>query len=180
MLKKLSALDLVAYTRYQGVTLTTEGRAIALRMVRYHRLAESYLADVLGMPWDEVHAEAEEWEHVLSERVIGRMNAALGNPATDPHGEPIPTDQGTVLERKEMTLSALSPGEAARISRVKARDPELLRHVETFGIKPGAEITVLEVAPFDGPVTVIVGGKMHPIGRAVAKQIFVLRQEGVQ
>ena len=180
MLKKLAALDLVAYTRYQGVTLTPHGREIALRMVRYHRLAERYLAEVLGLPWDQVHAEAEELEHALSERVVGRMDALMGSPVTDPHGESIPGPTGRMPERHDIPLSTLAAGEAATVARVKPTDPELLRYLGDLGIYPQVTLTVEAVAPFDGPVTVSVAGQRHAIGLAVAAQIFVADVHAVE
>jgi DtxR family transcriptional regulator, Mn-dependent transcriptional regulator len=173
MLKKLAALDLVTYTPYQGVSLTEEGRAIALRMVRHHRLAERYLTEVLGMEWDEVHAEAEEWEHAMSDRVARKLDLALGGPATDPHGEPIPTASGAITERQDVTLSALPAGESAVISRVYSHDAALLRYLGRLGLYPGVTLTVVEVAPFGGPVTLAVAGAQYSIGRPVAEHVFV-------
>lgn len=173
MLKKLATLDLVTYTRYQGVGLTGEGRTVALRILRYHRLAERYLAEVLGMPWDEVHAEAEEWEHAMSDRVALRLDAAMGGPATDPHGEPIPTASGAIAEPKDVSLATLPAGASAVISRVYSQDAALLRYLGGLGLYPGVLLHVVEVAPFEGPLTLDIGGEQHRIGRPVAAQIFV-------
>ena len=180
MLKKLAALDLVAYTRYQGVTLTLLGGEIALRVVRYHRLAERYLAEVLGLPWDQVHAEAEQLEHALSERVIGRMDALMGSPTTDPHGEPIPDPTGRMPGRHDVPLSSLAAGEAATVARVKPADPELLRYLGDLGLYPQVTVTVEAVAPLDGPVTVTVAGQRHAISRAVAAQVYVAAVHAVE
>ena len=174
MLKKLAAQDLVTYTRYQGVALTRAGRAIALDVVRRHRLAERYLADVLGLPWDRVHDEAEEWEHVLSRDVAARMDEALGRPATDPHGEPIPSEAGDVPALADTPLARLHPHESARVARVSREDGEFLRYLGSLGIYPDVTVTVESIAPFGGPVTVEVGGQRHAIGRAVAEQVFVV------
>lgn len=173
MLKKLAAQDLVAYTPYQGVTLTERGRVIALRMVRYHRLVERYLSEVLGMSWDEVHVEAEELEHALSAQVIGRMDAALGQPTTDPHGEPIPTEDGRVPDVADVPLASLPVGARGIVSRVHARDAGFLRYLGSMGIYPAALVQVIAAAPFDGPLTIQVGGETYALGRAAAEQVFV-------
>ena len=174
MLKKLASLNLVTYTRYQGVALTSAGRAIALDVLRRHRLAERYLADVLGLSWDRVHAEAEEWEHVLSEDVAARMDEALGWPATDPHGEPIPSAAGDVPALTDTPLARVQPTESARVARVASEDAEFLRYLGELGIYPEIALTVLSIAPFGGPVTVEVEGRRHAIGRAVAEKVFVI------
>ncbi len=174
MLKKLAAQDLVTYTRYQGVALTSAGRAIALDVLRRHRLAERYLADVLGLPWDRVHDEAEEWEHVLSRDVAARMDEALGWPATDPHGEPIPSAGGDVPALADTPLARLHPAESARVARVSSEDGEFLRYLGSLGIYPDVTLRVVSIAPFGGPVTVEVGGERHAIGRGVAERVFVV------
>jgi len=173
MLRKLADRKLVEYERYRGVSLTPEGEQIALRVVRYHRLSERYLAEVLGLTWDLVHAEADKWEHILSETVASRMDAAMGHPSTDPHGEPIPRADGAIAERDERRLSTLAAGQAAVVCRVDAHDPALLRYLGSLGIYPETELAVVDVAPFDGPVTVEVGGQRHALGRQVAGHIFV-------
>jgi DtxR family Mn-dependent transcriptional regulator len=174
MLKKLAAQELVTYTRYQGVALTRAGRAIALDVLRRHRLAERYLADVLGLPWDRVHDEAEEWEHVLSDDVAARMDEALGWPATDPHGEPIPSARGDLPPLSDMPLARVNPAQSARVARVSSEDAEFLRYLGSMGIYPGVALTVLSIAPFGGPLTVEVAGHRHAIGQAVAERVFVV------
>lgn len=173
MLKKLAAQDLVTYTPYQGVTLTPQGRAIALRMVRYHRLAERYLSEVLGMPWDTVHAEAEELEHALSAEVVDRMDAALGQPMTDPHGEPIPTEDGQMPNLVDVPLASLGAGEVGIVSRVNASDAGFLRYLGSMGIYPGATLQVVTIALYGGPLTVQVRGQPYALGRSAAEQVFV-------
>jgi DtxR family transcriptional regulator, Mn-dependent transcriptional regulator len=173
MLKKLAAQELVTYTRYQGVALTSAGRAVALDVLRRHRLAERYLADVLGLSWDRVHDEAEEWEHVLSKEVAARMDAALGWPSTDPHGEPIPSASGDVPALIDMPLARLQPQESARVARVSSEDAAFLRYLGSLGIYPDVALTVISIAPFGGPVTVEVRGERHAIGQGVAEKVFV-------
>jgi DtxR family Mn-dependent transcriptional regulator len=174
MLKKLAAQDLVTYTRYQGVALTSVGRAIALDVLRRHRLAERYLADVLGLPWDRVHDEAEEWEHVLSSEVAARMDEALGWPSTDPHGEPIPSAGGDLPALVDTPLARLHPRESARVARVSSEDGEFLRYLGSLGIYPDVALTVVSIAPFGGPVIVEVGSERHAIGQGVAERVFVV------
>lgn len=174
MLKKLAAEDLVTYTRYQGVTLTEAGRRIALAVVRRHRLAERYLQDVLGLSWDQVHAEAEEWEHVLSDRVMAAMDEALGRPLTDPHGDPIPSTAGHLPPLRDKPLTELRANEAGLIARVGNEDGEFLRYLGGLGLYPEAVVVVVDVAPFEGPVTIDIGGKRGVIGRKAAEQVFVV------
>lgn len=173
MLKKLAAEDLVTYTRYQGAVLTEAGRRIALGVVRRHRLAERYLQDVLGLSWDQVHDEAEEWEHVLSDQVMAAMDEALGRPLTDPHGEPIPSSAGHLPTVSDTPLAKLRVNEVGAITRVVYEDGEFLRYLGGLGLYPDAVVVVVDVAPFDGPVTIEVGGKRGVIGRKAAEQVFV-------
>lgn len=173
MLKKLSELHLVDYARYQGVTLTEAGRKIALEVVRHHRLIELYLAEALGLPWDKVHDEAEKWEHIISEEIEERMDAVLGYPTTDPHGAPIPTRDGDMGDWERIPLTDLAAGQSATIAEVSDHDPELLRYLGRKNLYPKTPITVLVVAPFDGPVTIRQGDSEHVLGREVAGFILV-------
>ena len=164
----------MAYTRHQGVTLTPHGREIGSRMVRYHRLAERYLAEVLGLPWDQVHAEAEELEHALSERVVGRMDALMGSPSPIRTASRSPVPPAACRNGSTSRFPRWPLGEAATVARVKPTDPELLRYLGGLGIYPQVTLTVEAAAPFDGPVTVWVAGQRHAIGRAVAAEIFAV------
>lgn len=174
MLKRLAAEDLVDYTPYQGVVLTEAGRRVALAVVRRHRLAERYLMDVLGLSWDQVHAEAEEWEHVLSDRVTAAIDEALGRPVTDPHGDPIPTSAGQIQPLSDTSLARLRINEAATVARVGSEDGEFLRYLGRLGLYPDALVVVVDVAPFDGPVTIDIDGNRGVIGRKAAEQVFVV------
>ena len=127
MVKKLAEMNLVSHEPYRGVTLAEAGRRIALEVIRHHRLVERYLHDALGVPWDRVHAEAEKIEHVLSEDLEARMDAALGHPTTDPHGAPIPT-LDLVLDEPDVTpLAALKAGQRGTVAEVSDHDADLLR-----------------------------------------------------
>ena len=173
MVKRLARLGLVAHTRYRGVVLRPAGEKVALEVVRHHRLIECFLVESLGVPWDAVHDEAERWEHVLSEEVEARMDAALGYPATDPHGSPIPQADGGVAERAHRRLADLDAGDAASVAEVTDEDARLLRYLGGFGLFPGAELQVVGAEPFDGPLTVRVGGNEHTLGREAARHVRV-------
>jgi DtxR family Mn-dependent transcriptional regulator len=173
MLKKLATLGLVVHERYRGATLTPAGERMALEVVRHHRLLELYLMEALGLTWDQVHEEAEKLEHHLSDELEARIDQALGFPTRDPHGDPIPSPE-LLLARDEITcLSELAEGSMTVVRRVPDSDPELLRYLATLGLVPAEEVTVVEQAPFDGPVTVEVRGSRHAIGRSLAAQIEV-------
>jgi DtxR family Mn-dependent transcriptional regulator len=143
MAKKLAALGYVTHVRYRGVRLTDEGRKVALEVLRHHRLLETYLVEELGVPWDRVHAEAEVLEHVLSEGLEERIAAKLGEPTHDPHGDPIPAADGTVVEPATVALDTLEPGDRGRFVRVSDSDPGLLRELAQLGIRPGDEVEVV-------------------------------------
>src|SRR5690242_2232093 len=127
MIKRLARLRLVAYSRYQGFVLTPAGEKIALEIIRHHRLVELYLAQHLGVPLEHVHAEAERLEHVLSEEVEARMATALGNPVQDPHGDPIPSADGTMRDVRYPKLDTLAPGSRGVVAHVSDESPALLR-----------------------------------------------------
>ncbi len=181
MLQKLAVKTdttprLVDYARHHGVTLTPAGRQIALEIIRHHRLIELYLAEALGYRWDEVDAEAEKLEHVISEDFEDRICALLGDPTRDPHGNPIPSKDGAVPPRSHTTLSQVNPGQTARVARVRDDDPALLRYLAELGLVLDANVTVAGRAPFDGPLHVRVGGgpaTPHALSTNVTDQIYV-------
>jgi DtxR family Mn-dependent transcriptional regulator len=168
MIKRLSELGLIEHLPYKGVQLTVEGRRAALRMVRRHRLIESYLVEFLGYSWDTVHQEAERLEHAVSDTLVERMAVALGHPSVDPHGDPIPTADGAVEELASTPLAVLDVGDTAEIVRVAEGDAERLRYLASLGLRPGAVVTVLDRQPFGGPVTVETRGEVQVIGQALA------------
>ena len=174
MMQKLARLELVSYEKHRGVTLTAAGRAVALETIRYHRLVELYLTSELGFGWDEVHEEADRLEHVLNEKLAERMAAVLGEPAFDPHGDPIPARDGSLETQPTQLMSALQQGMVATVSRVgDDTNVELLRYLDSLGIRPGTEIRLLETAPFEGPLTIAVGQEEKIIGRRAADTIHV-------
>jgi DtxR family Mn-dependent transcriptional regulator len=171
MFRSLAEKELVRYAPYQGARLTAAGRHIALRIIRRHRLVERYLVDVLGLSWDEVHAEAEKWEHVLSARVEERMAQQLGDPGTDPHGAPIPSLKGALHADEMERLDQIQPGEKAYVGEIYDRDPELLRYLDELGIKPGVEVECRAREPFGGSLKLMVQGIEQDVGLGAAKQI---------
>jgi DtxR family transcriptional regulator, Mn-dependent transcriptional regulator len=173
MLKKLAALGLVEHERYRGASLTPAGERMALEVVRHHRLLELYLMEALGLSWDQVHEEAERLEHHLSDELEKRIDRALGFPTRDPHGDPIPTPELRLASDERVCLADLEAGSMTIVRRVPDADPELLRYLATLGLVPAESVTILDQAPFDGPVTVEVRGERHAIGRSLAAQIEV-------
>src|SRR5579862_3895138 len=147
--------------------------SVALEVVRHHRLLELFLVESLGMTWDEVHAEAEVLEHVISEELEELIAAKLGYPTLDPHGDPIPSRELTVPADESRHLYALEPGEHARFVRVSDTDPAMLRFLAERGIAPGADIEVIDRQPFDGPLTVRVGDDVHVLGAVLARAMRV-------
>jgi DtxR family transcriptional regulator, Mn-dependent transcriptional regulator len=142
MVKRLAGLRLVTYARYQGFALTPAGQRIALEIIRHHRLIELYLAQHLGVPLEKVHSEAERMEHVLSEDVEARMAMALGNPLQDPHGDPIPSDDGSMRDVRYPKLETLLPGERGVVAHVSDQSPALLHRLARLGVLPGAVLTM--------------------------------------
>jgi len=173
MLKRLATLGLVEHERYRGAVLTPAGERIALEIVRHHRLLELYLMQALGLGWDEVHDEADRLEHHLSEEVEARIDEALGFPTHDPHGDPIPSPQLELAVEPCMRLTELEDGVPAIVRRVPDGDPALLRYLATLGLVPASEVTILERAPFHGPVTIEVSGQRHAIADELAARIEV-------
>jgi DtxR family Mn-dependent transcriptional regulator len=175
MVRRLADQGLLEHERYRGVKLTEEGRRVALRTIRRHRVIESYLMRALGYPWDLVHAEAERLEHAASDELIDRMATAIGEPTVDPHGAPIPTREGEIDERSHLALTDLGPGECGRVVRVSDDDAERLRYLGTLGLRPGAAVMLLDQAPYGGPVTLRVGTRECHIGPALAADVLVER-----
>jgi DtxR family Mn-dependent transcriptional regulator len=175
MVQKLASSKpaLVEYQKHQGVTLTRDGKRAALEVIRHHRLIEAWLVQTLGYSWDEVHEEAERLEHVISEDFERRIAAAMGHPTRDPHGELIPTEELVMPRDTSTPLSALRPDQTGVIQSVKAADTDLLRHLESLGMVPGARVEVKEYSPFDHNLTIKVGRKTAVLGLNITNKIFV-------
>jgi DtxR family Mn-dependent transcriptional regulator len=174
MVRRLAEQGLIEHERYHGVRLTEAGRRAALRTLRRHRIIEAYLAQALGYAWDRVHDEAERLEHAASDELIDRMAQAIGEPAHDPHGAPIPTREGSVEEPRLTSIDELVVGARARVRRVSDRDGDRLRYLAELGVTPGTIVEILERAPFDGPITVrLDDGTQRSVGRVLARQVLV-------
>jgi DtxR family Mn-dependent transcriptional regulator len=178
MCKKLAELNLLTYEPYQGVKFTPTGEKLALEIVRHHRLIELYLAEALGVPWDQVHDEAEKLEHVISEDLEERMAAALGDPQFDPHGAPIPSRSGVVTRPECGRLVDMEAGDNLVVVEVDDDDPELLRYMGEMGLYPGTAIQLLDLAPYKGSLTLDIDGQEHSLSHQVAKTILVAVRDG--
>jgi len=177
MLKRLAVTTppLVNYRKHQGATLTSEGKRAALKIVRHHRLLETYLHQSLGFPWDEVHEEACRLEHVISDALEERIDTVLGHPTHDPHGDPIPTADLQMPQEKSLQLSTVRPPHKVKIKRVNADDPNLLRYLKEKNLTPGSKLEVRAYSPFDGNLTLLVNGSESEliVGPTVTRHIFV-------
>jgi DtxR family transcriptional regulator, Mn-dependent transcriptional regulator len=173
MLKKLAERGLVERTPYRGVVLTDTGRKLALEALRHHRLLERYLVETLGLSIAEAHAEADRLEHALSENVEARIDAALGYPDSDPHGDPIPDANLRVRTPEWQPLSGLEAGESCTIRRVPDTDESMLRYLSELDLMPGQPVELLVAAPFNGPLTVRSRAGEHAISRELASTIGV-------
>src|SRR5918911_390147 len=176
MLKHLAtdpAGPYVRYTPYRGVELTDKGRAVALEMLRHHRLIELLLAKLLDMPWDRGHTEAERLEHVLSEELEERIAAKLGQPTHDPHGDPIPTREGIIPARDAIPLSALAPGATGTVTRIAQQEQPVLQYLQGLGLVPGAHVTVTAVEPCGDVLMVRIGDASHAVGGTIARCVQV-------
>jgi DtxR family transcriptional regulator, Mn-dependent transcriptional regulator len=177
LFKMLAEKGYVDHTPYRGVALTPEGEAVAVGLVRHHRLIELYLVRELGYGLDEVDAEAERLEHAISEKFVERIARKLGYPTEDPHGDPIPTASGAVVCTPSQPLSELELNTQAVVRRVRDDDADMLRYLATLGLVPGASVRVVDRAPFGGPLRVHVGdpddGAEHAVGRELAASVGV-------
>lgn len=174
MVKKLAAEGWVAHEPHRGVRLTEAGRLRALEMIRHHRLIELFLHKALGFSWDQVDAEAERLEHVLSEALEEAMARYLQDPVEDPHGDPIPSKEGVMPPTpRYASLAEALPGQRVRVRRVSDRDPALLRYLGELGLYPHVEVEVLGQAPFGGPLMVRVAGREHALGLPVTGAVYV-------
>ena len=169
----LHALGYVSHTRYHGVELTEAGEAAAAELVRHHRLLELFLFRILHIPLDQVDAEAEQLEHVLSELVEDQIDALLGHPTIDPHGDPIPDMLGHVHVAPSVRLSDVPAGQQVCVQRLTTRDPDLIRYLELLGLVPGAVLHLESRTPYGEVLTVLVGDTPRLIGTVIADQVQV-------
>jgi DtxR family Mn-dependent transcriptional regulator len=173
MLKTLSESGLAEYVPYEGARLTDKGRVLALRVLRRHRLIELFLVRTLNLTWDEVHEEAENMEHAVSDLLIDRIDAFLGRPATDPHGDPIPRADGTVARTASRRLSDLSIGERFRIERVTDQSSDFLRYLTEAGLELGTEGRIITSRSEAGVITIECSGRQTTLAHDVAGRLLV-------
>jgi DtxR family Mn-dependent transcriptional regulator len=177
MIKSLAERGLVEHQPYRGVRLSEAGEREALRIIRRHRVIESYLIEKLGYSWDRVHAEAEHLEHAASHELVERMAEALGHPELDPHGSPIPTAEGEVAERRHPALSEVVEGASVIVQEVSDADEGRLRYLAELGLYPGTRVEVMEHEPFEGPIRVRIAGRERSLGRGLARIVRVELQD---
>jgi DtxR family Mn-dependent transcriptional regulator len=177
MVQKLAGAEppLVEYEKHRGATLTPAGEQAALEVIRHHRLLETYLQEKLGYTWDEVHAEADRLEHVISEELEERIAQSLSDPTFDPHGEPIPSREFHMPDQARLRLVELRPGDRATVARIQADDPDLLRYLASIGLTINSEVRVIDVSPFDGNTSLKIGDdeRKHILGPGITSKIFV-------
>ena len=173
MVRRLEQDGLVDRSSGRGVLLTGAGERVALGAVRRHRLLETFLNQVVGLPWDEVHAEAAQLEPRASDRLMERIETLLGNPTVDPHGDPIPpADLEGHTETWPASLLNAVAGSAFAVERVSDRDPEALRYLAEVGLRPGSCCRIDRFDPFDGPVWVAIEGESQALSRRLAALVF--------
>lgn len=175
-IKRLAAQGMITHAPYGSIELTAEGRAHALSMVRRHRLLETFLVEVLGFGWDEVHEEAEILEHVVSDKLITRIDDKLGRPARDPHGDPIPSPEGRAELPAATQLTAATAGATVTVTRISDADPHMLRYFTELGLAPDTELDVLDRRPFADLTTIRLRGHNTDIdlGLAASDAIWVV------
>ena len=173
MIKRLAQMKLVEYESYKGVRLTEAGEKIALEIIRHHRLLETYLKEMLGYSWAEMHEEAERLEHHISEEFEDKIDALLGHPTHDPHGHPIPTRDLQITRTATTPLTHAEPGRPLVIHHVSDADPALLQYLEEIGLLPQKTVEIVEKAPFKGPLTLRIGEREQIVGHEVASNVFV-------
>jgi DtxR family Mn-dependent transcriptional regulator len=178
MLKTLRESNLVTYTPYEGVRLTAAGSALALRMLRRHRLIELFLVKTLNLTWDEVHEEAEHMEHAVSDWLVDRIDAAMNFPRTDPHGDPIPRRDGSIESRETRSLADCQAGMPFSLVRVVDQSPEFLRFLSNTGISLGSAGTVTANRPDAGVVAIQLPTGETTLGLEAARKLLVATTAG--
>ena len=173
--RKLGEQGLVEHKPYGAVELTDTGRTYAVAMIRRHRLIETFLVEALGYTWDQVHDEAENLEHSVSDFMVDRIDAFLDYPSRDPHGDPIPSTSGRVDAPEAVPLTGVQPWQKATIERIADDDPKLLQFFDSHGLVVGATLEVGEGAPYSGAVAVRLAGAAEavPLGEEATDSVFV-------
>ena len=176
MMQRLAKAKLVEYESYRGVCLTAAGEKIALEILRHHRLLETYLKEVLGYSWAQMHEEAEHLEHHISEEFEQRIDALLGYPTHDPHGHPIPTADLELAEADSTPLVQIEAGQTVRVLEVSDVDAERLQYLEDIGLLPRNAVDIVAKAPCKGPITLRINGREHVVGYHVASAVQVVSE----
>jgi DtxR family Mn-dependent transcriptional regulator len=177
-IESMERQNLVTHKPYKGVKLTRKGRKIALDVIRRHRLSERLLTDILRLEWSKAHDVACKLEHAIAnEDIIKPLEEVLGKPKTCPHGNPIPSESGKIIEEECELLTTLHMGEKGIVVKITDERVELLQYLSTLGLVPGADVQVEKIAPFNGPITVRVMGASYALGRRVASVIWVKKHE---
>ncbi len=177
MIRRLKEAGLVVHAPYRGVQLTRAGEQVALPSIRRHRLVEVFLVRVMRFGWDEVHDLAESLEPGINQVLEDRIDELTGHPTRCPHGEPIPSRDGVMPPLHDVSLVTLTPGSAARLSRVRTHDPEKLRYFAELGLMPDAPLRLIAQAPFNGPLRIQVGRQEHVLGYDLAAVLWVEPEE---
>lgn len=173
MIKKLAEEGTLTHTPYKGVELTAEGRTLALRIIRKHRLWEMFLSEILHFSWDEIDHEADKFEHIMSDKMEEKIDEVLGYPVVDPHGDPIPTQDGVLPHITSIPLSDASEGSSVKVIRVSDSNSELLQYISSIGIALNKKIKIKQKMTFDQSVIIIVNGKDQTISQKISQSIFV-------
>jgi len=172
-IKRLTAQGYLNHEWREGTTLTAEGERIALNVLRKHRLAETFLVNMAGYALDEIHEEACHMEHAISDRLADRLEAMLGYPTLDPHGHPIPTKEGIVTALSYPTLAEMNAGQSLTVQQITDWDEAQLSYLCELGLIPGAELIIQEIAPFDGPMTLLINDKTVALAQNLAQSVYV-------
>mgnify|MGYP002777949449 CR=1 FL=1 len=173
MIKKLSQKELITYEKYHGVNITATGKTQALLVIRKHRLWETFLVQTLGFTWDEVHEVAEQLEHIHSPSLIDKLDAFLGHPQVDPHGDPIPDSRGKIKSLSQIPLDQMTVGFKGIIMAVKDSDSNLLKYLDKIGARPGVKLQLTDKEEYDQSMEVKIGSKTISLSKDVCKNILV-------
>jgi len=175
MIKNLKTKSLVDFERYGKITLTAEGKDLAMRVLRKHRLWETFLHDKLDFSWDEVHEVAEQMEHIQSPKLIEKIDKFLGYPTFDPHGDPIPDKNGKLPKMQAVSLTEIAPGTVCRVHAVRDSSSLFLQHLERLSVRLEGTIKVIEKIAFDGSMVIEVEGKPTSVSQKITDNILVVK-----
>ena len=175
MLKKLDAEKLINYSPYKSISLTEKGEKIAVKIIRKHRLWETFLVEKLDFTWDEVHDIAEQLEHIKSPKLVNSLDKFLGYPKFDPHGDPIPNEDGIFEKEYETTLDQIKANSEVELMGVKDHSVKFLKYLDNISMTPGVKIKVLDVNEYDKSVVLIINSKQQTISNQVCKNLIVKR-----